>query len=114
MTTNAAMRERLFTQEKAKDAILVSVIALLLAVGTFPAQAQSRELSLADILIALRSKKADIGQKNKILADAIKQRGITFSLTPEIEKELDGTGAANDLIAAIREKMPPPPLKQTP
>jgi len=70
-------------------------------------------LSLADVLIALRLKKAEIGEKNKILTEAVRQRGITFSLTPEIEKELDGTGAANDLIAAIREKMPAPPPVQT-
>ena len=114
MTTKAVMRETFFTQERAQNAILVIVIALLIAVGTLPARAQSRELSLADILIALRSKKADIGEKNKILADAVKQRGITFALTPEIEKELDGTGAANGLIAAIREKMPSAPVVQAP
>lgn len=103
------MRERFCTPEKVQDAILAIVIFLLIAVATFPVRAQSRELSLADILIALRSKKADPSEKNKLLAEAVKQRGITFSLTPEIEKELDGTGAANELIAAIRQKMPAPP-----
>ena len=68
------------------------------------AAAQGRELSLADILIALRSKKAVIDEKNKLLADAVKQRGITFALTPEIEKELGSTGARPELISAIREK----------
>ena len=65
---------------------------------------QTRQLSLADILIALRSKKADIQEKNKILSEAVKTRGITFSLTPEIEKELDSTGAYPELLVAIREK----------
>src|SRR5947209_5798559 len=106
------MRVRFFTRERAQDAVLALVILMLLAIATLPARAQSSQLSLADILIALRSKKADIGEKNKILAEAVKQRGITFSLTPEIEKELDGTGAANDLIAAIRQKMPAPPSTQ--
>src|ERR1700755_1932496 len=104
MTTKADMRDR-FRRMKAQDLLIVLAVLTLLAVATFPVPAQApSQLSLADILIALRSKKADIGEKNKILADAVKQRGITFSLTPEIEKELDGTGAANDLIAAIREK----------
>lgn len=66
--------------------------------------AQGRELSLADILIALRSKKAVIEEKNKILTEAVKERGITFALTPEIEKELGVTGARVELIAAIRDK----------
>lgn len=69
-----------------------------------PLMAQGRQLSLADILIALRSKKAEIDEKNRILADAVKERGITFSLTPEIEKELDSTGARIELIGAIRSK----------
>jgi len=101
--------------ELGKDALILLVIALLAAVATLPTRAQgARELSLADVLIALRSKKADIGEKNKILTEAVRQRGITFTLTPEIEKELGGTGAANELIAAIREKMPVVSGVQTP
>lgn len=71
------------------------------------AQAPVKQLSLADILIALRSKKAVIEEKNRILTDAVKTRGITFTLTPEIEKELDSTGAHRILIDAIREKVAP-------
>ena len=70
-------------------------------------QTPSKQLSLADILIALRSKKAVIEEKNRILTDAVKARGITFKLTPEIEKELDSTGAHRILIDAIREKIAP-------
>ncbi|MEO6052158.1 MAG: hypothetical protein ABIP78_12625 [Pyrinomonadaceae bacterium] len=50
-------------------------------------------MSLADILIALRSKKATLPDRNKILTDAVQTKGTTFSMTPEIEKELAGTGA---------------------
>lgn len=78
--------------------LLVLTGPLSLAVG------QTKQLSLADILIALRSKKADIQEKNRILSEAVKTRGITFSLTPEIEKELDTTGAYPELLMAIREK----------
>lgn len=87
---------------------IFAFITIALVGGLFgmasQAFSQSKELSLADILIALRSKKAVIEEKNKILTDAVKQRGITFSLTPEIEKELDSTGAQPVLIAAIRER----------
>jgi TonB family protein len=83
---------------------LIAAFVGLLGGGLTSAAGQARQLSLADILIALRSKKAVIEEKNKILADAVKQRGITFSLTPEIEKELGSTGAYKELIDAIREK----------
>lgn len=88
------------------DFVSVLLLAgLLVSTGPlFSALAQARQLSLADILIALRSKKADIQEKNKILSEAVKTRGITFSLTPEIEKELDTTGADPELLLAIREK----------
>ncbi len=61
------------------------------------------QLSLADILIALRSKKVTIVERNKILSDAVKVRGITFVSTPEIESELQNTGANAELIAAIKQ-----------
>lgn len=65
---------------------------------------QRPQLSLADILIGLRSKKVTLVERNKILAGAVKERGITFALTPEIEKELAAGGADKDLIAAIEQK----------
>lgn len=87
--------------------VFTSVVVLFL--GAFvESDAQARQLSLADILIALRSKKAVIEEKNRILADAVKDRGITFTLTPEIEKELATTGAYPILIDAIRVKTAPP------
>jgi TonB family protein len=67
------------------------------------AQAPS-QLSLADILIGLRSKKVELPERNKILTEAILARGVTFSLTPEIEKELESTGADRGLVDAIRKK----------
>lgn len=62
------------------------------------------QLSLADILIGLRSKKVTLPERNALLADAVKKRGVTFALTPEIEKELDGTGADTQLVESIRQK----------
>jgi TonB family protein len=66
--------------------------------------AQQAQLTLADLLIGLRSKKVTLIERNKILAEAVRTRGITFALTPEIEKELETTGADKELIGSIREK----------
>ncbi len=81
-----------------------AILSLAMLLQT--AHAQPSQLSLADILIALRSKKAPMLEKNKLLGDAVKTRGITFALTPEIEKELQSTGADFSLIDAIRQKSP--------
>ncbi len=87
---------------------LILFAALTFGAGLGSTAGQSRQLSLADILIALRSKKAEIIEKNRILTEAVQDRGITFSLTPEIEKELSGTGAYPDLLNAIRAKASTP------
>jgi len=84
-------------------AVLSVVIGLLLMSGATFAQAPS-QLSLADILIGLRSKKVELPERNKILTDAVMTRGVTFSLTSEIEKELESTGADKTLVDAIRRK----------
>ena len=69
------------------------------------AHAQSPQLSLADLLIGLRSKKVSLPEKNAILTEAVRQRGVTFTMTPEIEKELETTGATKVLIDAIKQKI---------
>ena len=76
----------------------------MLSVFAFEAAAQNPPLSLADLLIALRSKKVTIEERNQILTVAVKDRGVTFVNTPEIEKELSATGANADLLAAVRLK----------
>lgn len=82
-------------------------LASLLFSMTFTVSAQTPQLGLADLVIALRSKKATLPERNKILADAVRQRGITFSLNSDIEKELVTTGADSELISAIRIKSTP-------
>jgi TonB family protein len=93
---------------KVKRFITVTVAAAALLAGflqiTAQAQQEDDRLSLVDIVVALRSKKATLPERNKILADATRQRGITFSATAQIESELTAAGADADLIAAIREK----------
>src|SRR5688500_2204049 len=81
----------------------VAVLVLILSFG-LSAVAQQAELALADLLIGLRSKKVSLEQRNTILAEAVRQRGITFILTPEIEQELVATGAGKLLIEALKAR----------
>lgn len=90
------------------------LLAAMLIVFALDVSAQQPQLTLADILIGLRSKKVTIEERNTILAGAVKERGITFTVTPEIEKELTATGAAKVLIDAVKEKSPLPEVAPTP
>src|SRR5258706_4056537 len=83
-------------------ALFVSA-AFMLAGFANAAYAQGNQLSLADILIALRAKKLTLTERNKILADAVVTRGTTFSLSQDIEKELSVTGADKELVDSIRK-----------
>src|SRR5688500_16116163 len=71
---------------------------------TLSIDGQQPQLTLADLLIGLRSKKVSLIDRNAILTEAVKQRGVTFGLSHEIEKELSATGAAKNLLDAIRGK----------
>ncbi len=82
----------------------ISFLAFLAAVLPTAVSAQANQLMLADILIALRSKKVSLPERNDIISKAVTARGITFGLTPEIEKELADTGAEKVLLDAIRQK----------
>ena len=94
----------------------VSIFSILIFAFPFVANtvAQQAELTLADLLIGLRSKKVTLEERNTILADAVKQRGITFILTPEIEQELVATGAGKVLIDAIKSRSAKVPAKLSP
>jgi tetratricopeptide (TPR) repeat protein len=78
--------------------------AMILAIFAVTADAQANPLTLADVLIALRSKKAPLPDRNRLLTEAVSNRGTTFSLTPEIEKELSVTGADKALLDSIRKR----------
>ncbi|MEP6705825.1 MAG: tetratricopeptide repeat protein, partial [Acidobacteriota bacterium] len=96
--------------------IVVAAIASILLIFGSAARAQSPQLSLADILIGLRSKKVSLPDRNAILTEAVRQRGVTFAITSEIEKELETTGASPSLVDSIRQKIAaskpttPPPV----
>ena len=84
-------------------ASVLSFVFILLALSG-AGWAQGSQLTLADILIGLRSKKATLPERNQILTDAVLTRGTTFVITPEIEKELASTGADKALIDALKKK----------
>lgn len=76
--------------------------------------AQQTKLNLSDVLIALRSKKVTLAERNEIVTEAVKQRGVTFVLTPEIQAELEAAGADKTLIDEIRKQSPAPKPSPTP
>ncbi len=87
--------------------VLLSFFATCAVLLSAPiAFGQQTQLSLVDIITALRSKKATIAEKNEILAAGVKQRGVTFALNPDLEKELRTAGADDQLIGSIRAKSP--------
>lgn len=112
------MRLKISSQLNQRRLLLVAIFALISAAFSFgvalnTAGAQE-QLSLADILTGLKSKKTTLAQRNKLLTDAVNERGVTFVLTAEIERELRATGANNTLIAAIRANSPRPTPTRTP
>lgn len=89
--------------------LAAALFAILLSAFAVNSVAQSPQLSLADIVIALRSKKVTLFERNKILTEAVKARGVTFVMTPQLEKELTAAGADAELIGAIKVKSLPAP-----
>lgn len=61
-------------------------------------------LSVDNVFKALRSKKANVSQKNQILIKAVIERSISFVLTTDIEEELVELGASQELLEAIRKE----------
>jgi len=97
-----------------KAALVALAIATVVAASALVAAAQNPPLSLADLLIGLRSKKVTLAERNQILSAAIMERGVTFINSREIEKELTATGADERLIAAVRAKSLKPAPTPTP
>lgn len=91
---------------------LLLLMIFVIAQNAF-AQA-SQQLSLVDIITVLRSKKATQAEKNQLLAEGVRQRGVTFVINPDLEKELRAAGADDALVTAIREKSPVVKVSATP
>jgi TonB family protein len=93
---------------------LLTPLVLSLTLFSNNVAAQQTQLSLVDIITVLRSKKVTQVEKNQLLTEGVKQRGITFALNADLEKELRTAGADEVLIAAIREKSPTVKVSATP
>jgi len=102
------------TKLNARTFVFLITLGLILAIFSAKAIAQEGQISLADTLTGLRSKKVSLDERNKLLAEAVRKRGVTFTLSPEIEKELSTTGADKTLLDAIREKAPAPTVAAAP
>src|SRR6476620_11723987 len=61
-------------------------------------------LNLDNIFRALRSGKASLAQRNQLLMQGVKMRGISFVMTDEVEAELTTQGASKPLIELIRQE----------
>ena len=97
-----------------RKALSVAFLVTLLSAFAAVTAAQNPPLSLADLLIGLRSKKVTLEERNHILTRAITERGVTFVNTPEIEKELIATGADSGMILAVRARSVKPAPAATP
>lgn len=76
--------------KRSRSVVLLAVVVLLPSIVL----AQAAKLSLADLLVGLRSQKVSLEERNRILAEAVKERGITFAPSAVIESELSATGAS--------------------
>ncbi len=104
-----------FPRTGLKHLKLFSLLLLLLPmIFAYSAAAQQAQLSLVDIITVLRSKKVTQSEKNQLLTEGVKQRGVTFALNADLEKELRAAGADDALVAAIREKGPAVKVSSTP
>jgi len=101
-----------FGSKRLKFFPLFLLMSFVFALNSFAQQAQ--QLSLVDIITVLRSKKATQTEKNELLAEGVRQRGITFALNSDLEKELRAAGANDALVTAIREKSPVVKVSATP
>lgn len=97
-----------------KNLKLFSLLLLLPLIFSFNTAAQQPQLSLVDIITVLRSKKVTAAEKNQLLTEGVRQRGVTFALNADLEKELRTAGADDALVAAIREKGPAVKVSSTP
>lgn len=99
------MNSRITRLAGGKPALYLLVVLLA---GSYHSFAQGEPLNLGQILSELQSESAVItlAQKNEAITRSVQQRGVTFKLNAEIEKELVSAGASAALIQAIRSKAP--------
>jgi tetratricopeptide (TPR) repeat protein len=102
------------TNRRSGAILLIVFLCFSITLANWESAQTQTKLSLTDILTGLRSKKATMVNKNKLLTKGVQARGVSFNLTPEIEKELRKEGASDELISAIKEKQVKPTPIPTP
>jgi len=94
--------------------LLVLLLLNLVFLNESKAQNGDAPLTLFNIEKALRSTKISLKERNRLLIEGVKERGITFTnLSPKVINKLFGLGASKQLLEVIIEKYPAlPPLAQ--
>ena len=96
----------LFRREKR----LLQSLFLIVVMGfvALPYYAQNTEtekpLILEEVLTSLRASKTGLPTTNRILVQKVKTRGVNFTFSGEVEKDLIAAGANADLMAEIKFK----------
>ena len=95
-------------------------VTMFWQISTMPIYAQNNPLTLGQVTTSLNVS-GDKKKESAITAKKVRQVGVTFPLTSEIEAELRTAGATDELIEAIRQKLvtnskstPPPTPMPTP
>lgn len=83
--------------------LLLSLCAVLAAHRTL-AQEPSQKLTATQIVQLLQA-----GVSPTRVEELVRQRGVAFHFTPEVEQELRAAGATQTLLGELRELAPPPP-----
>ena len=93
---------------------LFTILLFLSLGGLLQAQKKAAPLTLAQVLTGLQTQGTipttrTLVARNQFIALRVRERGVTFQLLAEYEKELRNAGASDELIKAIRENSPTPP-----
>ena len=88
---------------------LFAILLNLLFCAFIQAQSEEFPLTPSNIEKALRSTKVSLQERNRLLTEGVRQRGVTFNLSNEFLNKLAKLGASKKLLEAIVEKAPVPP-----
>ena len=83
-----------------------AILFCILFSNSIQAQSEEIPLTLFNIEKALRSTKVSLAERNRLLIEGVRQRGITFTVAPQILDRLARLGASRLLLEAINEKNP--------
>lgn len=85
---------------------------ILLGCFIFSANIKAQEgvpLTLVQIEKVLKSKEVTLKERNRLLIEGVKERGVTFPIYLSIARKLEALGASEALLAAIQAKAPESP-----